>query len=82
MTQVYVSRFMPGLKNGRNVDFRLSEVVQIKRKSGELLDITIDSVLMKNHWTGQLGYEVIASDDNKRYFAESEQIIDWEGKAP
>ena len=45
----------------------MGEVVHYKLKDGTILDITIDSDLMKH--SGYLGYEAIFSDNNERGFA-------------
>ena len=77
--KVFVSRYTPGLKNGKDVQFNIGEIVRYRMRSGKELYITIDSELMQN--SGFLGYESIFHDDGKKYFAVAEGIIDWKGKA-
>ncbi len=79
---VYYSRFTPNLENGENVSFNKGEVVDYRLRNGQELKITIDSDLMKQKIDGEdcYGYESVFHDDNKRYFALSKQIINWEGK--
>ena len=77
---IYKSRYTPNLENGKDVSFLRNEVVKYKLMNGIILEITIDSEIMKHSTSGKLGYESIFSDDEKRYFAESDRIVDWEGK--
>ena len=75
---VFVSRYTPGLKNGKDVQFKIGETVRYRMRNGNELDITINSELMQN--SGFLGYESIFHDDGQIYFAVAEGIIGWEGK--
>jgi len=79
MVMVYISRFTPGLQNGKDVGFDIGEVVTYG-KAG--VKITIDSDLMKHDQApgDKTGYEAIFSDTGERAFASREKIIDWEGK--
>jgi hypothetical protein len=77
---VYKSRYTPGLINGKDVNFQKGEKVRYKMRSGEELDIIIDSERMHHTQSGLYGYESIFLDDNKKYFAASTGIINWEGK--
>ena len=77
--EVYKSRFTQGIK-AKETHFIKGEKVHYKMRGGEELDITIDSERMKHTDSGFYGYEAIFTDDNKRYFASEEGIINWEGK--
>lgn len=76
MIGVFVSRYTPGLENGRNVRFKKGEKVRYRMRNGQEYDIVIDSELMEN--SGWLGYEAIFPDG--RFFAVAEGIINWDGK--
>jgi hypothetical protein len=76
---VSLSRFTPGAK-GNDICFEKGETVKYKLANGNVIDITIDSELMKHDECKTHGYESIFSDDGKRYFADSERIVGWEGK--
>ena len=76
--QVFVSRYTPGLKNGKGVKFEIGETVRYRMRNGHETDITIDSDLCSN--MGYLGYEAIFHDDGGKCFAVDEGIVDWEGK--
>lgn len=73
------SRFTPDV-NPEDVYFSIGDTVKYKLKDDTVIDIKIDSELMRHDQAESYGYESIFSDDKKRYFAESERIIDWEGK--
>lgn len=76
--RVTLSRYTPGLKNGKDVSFEKGEIVSYKTRNGEKYKIKIDSDYMR-HSSGFYGYEAIF-DDGARCFAVAEGIYDWEGK--
>ena len=76
--QVLISRYTPGLKNGKLVAFQKGETVKYKTRNGEKYNIIIDSERMI-HSSGFYGYESIF-EDGMRCFAVEEGIYDWEGK--
>jgi len=77
--RVCISRYSNNAKNGKDVSFNKGETVTYKLKNGTTLPIKIDSELMKSQ-EGTFGYEAVFSDDNQKWFAESDRIIDWDGK--
>lgn len=76
---VYISRYSPGLKNGKNVHFEVGETVSYRMRNGEEHQIVIDSDRMAHTGINLLGYEAIF-DDGVRAFAVEDGIYDWEGK--
>lgn len=76
---VYISRFTPGLKNGKNVSFEKGEAVTYGKKK---VKITIDSDLARHDQApgDGTGYESIFHDTKERAFASREGIVDWDGK--
>lgn len=77
--QILKSKYTPGAK-GYEVGFSKGEVVEYQLQNGNVIDITIDSERMKHNMCKTFGYEAIFSDDGKRYFADGEKIINWNGK--
>lgn len=80
--RITISRYTPNLKNGKNVEFKIGEVVDYKTRSGEKYKITINSERMAKDAEGKTfyGYESIFHDDNEEYFAVEDGIYNWEGK--
>lgn len=77
--KVFKSRFTPNLKNGKDVQFNRDEKVVYDLGKGKTTDIIIKSDYME-HQSGICGYEALFLDDNDMWFANAEDIIDWEGK--
>lgn len=77
--QITCSKYTPGVK-GYNVGFEIGEIVKYQLASGDVIDIRIDSPRMTHNMCKTYGFEAIFSDDGKRYFADGEKIVGWEGK--
>ena len=75
------SRHTPGLENGEDVSFSIGEKVSYRMRSGQELEIIIDSEYMQHSDSGFMGYESIFTDDNGRYFAVSKGIYNWKDKS-
>ena len=41
--RITISRYTPNLKNGKDIDFEIGEVVDYRTRNGEEYTITIDS---------------------------------------
>lgn len=80
MVQVFISRFTPGLENGKDVRFRKGDKVMYGKRNP--VEITIDSDRMKHKDApgNGMGYEAIFGDTGERSFASELGIFDWEGK--
>jgi hypothetical protein len=77
--EIYKSRFTPNAK-ATEIKFSIGDVVKYKLRSGQVMDITIDSEPMSHSQCAFKGYEAIFSDNGQRSFAGSDGIIDWQGK--
>ena len=80
--RITISRYTPNLKNGKDIDFEIGEIVDYRTRNGEEYKITIDSKRMAKKAEGKIfyGYEAIFHDDKQRYFAVEDGIYNWKGK--
>ena len=76
---IFLSRFTPGLENGKDVSFNKGEIATYGKNR---IKIIIDSELMQHDDApgDGTGYEAIFSDTGERAFAARIGIIDWKGK--
>jgi hypothetical protein len=75
---VNISRFTPGLKNGKGVAFAKGEKVRYRMRNGTEYDITIKSEYM-SHGSGYFGYEA-KFPDGEIGFAPDIGIVGWKGR--
>ena len=78
---IYKSKYTKGVSS-EEVCFSKGDKVRYRMRSGEQLDIIIDSIRKYTVENSNIlyGYDSIFLDDNKHYFAAEKGIINWEGK--
>ncbi len=79
---VVKSRFTPDLVDATDVGLREGDVCSCRRIDGDgpTLKITLTTGLRQDKHTGRYGYEARFHRNDKVYFVDEREIIDWEGK--